>query len=339
MSEFYRMLTGITRECHPILATVIEGENAGEKAVLACGEFVEGAADFWQGLKADLMQVDKPQLLPGVEPRIFAEPLVGNPKLVLCGGGHIALPVAIMAKLCDFEVTVIDDREVFANRDRFQTADYVYCTDFADGLSRVPDDINTYHVIVTRGHEFDRICLNHILTHPRTYVGMIGSKRRVKLVKEIMEADGFSAEQFAEVHSPIGLSIGAESPAEIAVCILAEMIQIKSSLASGGGFLPVVQACLTGEDGTTGPKALVTLVQRHGSTPRQPGTKMAVLADGKMIGTVGGGKVEAQAQALALETIADGKCRSFCADMEGRPVVDEEDVIGGWVEVFIEPVR
>ena len=341
MTEFYCQLAELEKSCHPVLATVIDGPKAGTKAVLACGEYVNSPDEeaVWDSLKPILEQVNKPMLLPETEPRIFAEPLIGSPKLIICGGGHISLPVAIMAKLCDFEVTVIDDREIFANRQRFSTADNVYCEDFASGLAKVPDDINNYYVIVTRGHEFDRVCLNHILKHPHTYVGMIGSRSRVKMVKEVMLADGFSEQDLAAIHSPIGLNIGAESPAEIAVCILAEMIQIKNAFSAGGGFVQIVHDCLMDKDGSVGKKALATLVSRCGSTPRQPGTKMVVLSDGTMIGTVGGGKVEALAQAAAVRTITDGKCRNLVLDMEGKTVTDQSEVVGGWVEVFIEPVR
>lgn len=155
------------------------------------------------------------------------ENLYGKPHAVLCGGGHVSLALAKVLELMDFRITVVDDRAEFANRERFPRA-AVYCQDFASCLEEKEFGPNTYYIIVTRGHQADYTCLKRILRKPSAYVGMIGSGRKVALAFQRLRADGFSEEEMKRVHAPVGLSIGAQTPAEIAVSIAAEIIQEKN---------------------------------------------------------------------------------------------------------------
>jgi len=129
--------------------------------------------------------------------------------------------------MIEFDVTVIDDRPQYANRQHFPTADRVIAAPFAETLRTMPIDANTYIVLVTRGHAYDVESLLEVIDSPARYIGMIGSKRRIRAVFELLEREkGIPREKLARVFAPIGLDIGAETPAEIAICIISEIINL-----------------------------------------------------------------------------------------------------------------
>ncbi len=175
-------------------------------------------------------------VVPGGEVTLFFEVQSSPPHLIIAGAGHIAAPLAVMAKLCDFTVTVLDDRSQYAQRARFPTADRVIVGPFRSELQRLRGshpsfDARTCLVLVTRGHQYDVECLLEVLDDPLAYVGMIGSQRRIRAVFELLEREhNIPPAAFDRVHAPIGLDIGAVTPAEIAVCIMAEIINV---LANG----------------------------------------------------------------------------------------------------------
>lgn len=158
--------------------------------------------------------------------RVLIDPILPSPTLLIAGAGHIASALVKLGRLLDFRVVVLDDRPMFANRERFPEADEVIAADFRETLSRYPITQSTYIVLVTRGHEHDEECLRVVLHSPARYIGMIGSKRRVMVVFERVLRDGYDPELLARVHAPIGLDIGAVTPAEIAVAIMAEIIKV-----------------------------------------------------------------------------------------------------------------
>lgn len=169
---------------------------------------------------------------PGGSLTAFIEVQAQPPHLIVVGAGHIAVPLAAIAKISDFEVTVLDDRPQYAHQARFPTADRVVAGPFRPELAalrrgRPAFDPHTYIVLVTRGHQHDVECLLEVLDDPVAYIGMIGSRRRVAAVFDLLAAEqGIAAEKFDRVRAPIGLDIGARTPAEIAVCIMAEIINV-----------------------------------------------------------------------------------------------------------------
>ncbi|MGH7557626.1 MAG: XdhC family protein [Gemmatimonadota bacterium] len=170
--------------------------------------------------------------LPGEALEIYVERVAPPPELIVVGAGHIAQPLSRIGKLLGFRVVVIDDRPDFARRERFPEADRVIVADFADPFAEVAVGPRSHVVLVTRGHRYDYDCARALAragAEP-AYVGMIGSRRRVRAAFEQLAAEGFDREWLARIHAPIGLDIGAETPAEIAVAIGAEMI-----LAERGG--------------------------------------------------------------------------------------------------------
>jgi xanthine dehydrogenase accessory factor len=168
---------------------------------------------------------------PTGQVRVFVEVQAQPSHLVIVGAGHIAVPLASIARTCDFEVTVLDDRPQYAHPGRFPTATRVIAGPFRAELQKLRTqghlDNHTYIVLVTRGHQYDVESLLEVLDDPLAYIGMIGSQRRIRAVFELLEQEqGIDPAAFDRVYAPIGLDIGARTPAEIAVCIIAEIINV-----------------------------------------------------------------------------------------------------------------
>jgi xanthine dehydrogenase accessory factor len=151
--------------------------------------------------------------------------------LVVFGAGHVSMPTVELAAGVGFRVVVVDDRSEFANRERFAAAaDILVPKDFSSAVSMLSIDNDTFVVIVTRGHSFDKEVLAGTLRTDAGYIGMIGSRRKRNAIYAALKKEGFTDTDLARVHCPIGLSIGAESPEEIAVSIVAELIQHRAAL-------------------------------------------------------------------------------------------------------------
>src|SRR5947208_5365271 len=158
---------------------------------------------------------------------IFIEPFVPNPVLLIAGAGHIAAPLASLAHLMNFSVSVTDDRASFASRERFPTAKQLLVGDIESTLKNYPITPRTHIVLVTRAHAHDVQGLRAIIDSPATYIGMIGSQRRVWAVFKLLHEEGIPAEKLARVRAPIGLNLGGRTPEEIALCIMAEIIMLR----------------------------------------------------------------------------------------------------------------
>jgi xanthine dehydrogenase accessory factor len=157
----------------------------------------------------------------------FVELYLPSPRLLILGAGHIAQPLAKVAKLLDFEVVVLDDRAAFANRARFPDADEVLAADFATTLATYPVDRRTSIVLVTRGHQQDVAALRTLAYSDAPYIGMIGSKRRVWTVLKLLHDEGVPPEKLLRIYAPIGIDVEAVTPAEIAVAIGAELVKLR----------------------------------------------------------------------------------------------------------------
>lgn len=160
----------------------------------------------------------------------FALPVVRAGLVYLFGGGHVAQALSPVLAAAGFRVAVWDDREEFAGPARFPQAERFFCAPFEDVGARIrftPDD---YVVIMTRGHQADHTVLTQTLRSGVRYLGCIGSKRKLALSRERLLAEGFTAEEYARLHAPIGLRIGAETPAEIAVAVAAELIGVRAGV-------------------------------------------------------------------------------------------------------------
>ncbi len=159
--------------------------------------------------------------------KILFEPFGQQERLIVFGAGHIGHALAPMAAKAGFRVTVVDNRPEYASKDRFPDADKVIAGEYSDILSRLEFDPQTYMVIVTHSHKDDEEILNYCIHQPFAYLGVIGSKSKTLTMIKHLEEHGVDPDRLALIHSPIGLKIGAETPFEIAVSILAEIIAIR----------------------------------------------------------------------------------------------------------------
>jgi xanthine dehydrogenase accessory factor len=174
-------------------------------------------------------EAEEAGMMCGGDLEVFIEPILTTPALYIFGGGHISLPLSMIGKLLGFKIAVIDDRADFASAERFPKADILLADDFTKAFPKLKIDKTSYIVIVTRGHPHDELVLELALGTPAKYIGMIGSKTKVKTTYSHLLAKGVPKEKLDSVHSPIGLEIGAQSPEEIAVSILAEIVKVRRS--------------------------------------------------------------------------------------------------------------
>ena len=215
--------------------------------------------------------------------RVFAERFGAVPQLVVCGGGHVAAAVVRQAKLLDLPVLAIDDREEFARQLRAAGADTVLCAPFTQALQDLPGGAETYFAVLTRSHAFDLDCLTQILQKPAAYVGMMGSRGRAALVRRQLLEAGLDSQRVESICAPIGISIGAQMAAEIALSILAQIVQTKNARPQTEGYpIALLDAMVQAEKAHI-PAVLATIIARHGSTPRDVGAKMLILPDGSTV--------------------------------------------------------
>ena len=338
--ELYNVLNENLQQKSNILTTVLEGEAAGTRYFWADGELLgyTGTGEVNEELKTQITETPQSGIYEIEGQKFFIEHLKRQAHLVICGGGHVSQQVIELAGKVGFHVTVLEDRPYFADRAREAGADLVLCDAFEKSLQGIAGTPDTYFLVVTRGHRFDRACLEQILKKPYAYVGMMASRGRSALLKKQMAGDGFDRKALDEMHTPVGLSIHAETPEEIAVSIVAELIQIKNQTKKTAGYDSLLMEYLTGVKEPGQPKVLATIIARRGSAPRSIGTKMLVLGDGRIIGTIGGGCMESEVQHQCLRLLREEneKSRIVCADMTVSQAEDEGMVCGGTIDVFLE---
>ena len=199
---------------------------------LSTGSLIIGSEDAREVCE-DFSSLKKPLLtsMGKNEMPVFVYPIRPDDILYLFGAGHISTFVAPLAKMIGFKVIVIDDREEFANSERFQDVDEIMVQPFSEVLNGIEFTPSTYIVIVTRGHVHDRNILKGVIDKKTAYIGMIGSRRKKKIIFESLVEDGVHEKLLDRVHSPIGLDIGADTPEEIAVSIVGELIESRTSLS------------------------------------------------------------------------------------------------------------
>jgi xanthine dehydrogenase accessory factor len=195
-------------------------------------------AEVWQAAR-EVMESERPRTLSfdlnndpkfdtglvcGGTLEIFVEPVLPPAELYIFGAGHVAASLYKVARIAGFDITVVDDRETYANRERFPEAQQVIADDFDKATARLTPSESSYIVIVTRGHRDDMRVLRWAVQTPARYVGMIGSERKTITIFKELQQEGIPTQLFDRVHAPVGLDIGAVTPEEIAVSITAELI-------------------------------------------------------------------------------------------------------------------
>jgi xanthine dehydrogenase accessory factor len=166
-------------------------------------------------------------LICGGQMDVYIEPIEPAADLYLLGGGHVSMEVARIAQLVGFRVHVVDDREKFVNAERFPGADLIV-EDIAEWLGRASLPPSAFVVVVTRGHRYDHEAMRQLVHRPTRYLGLIGSRAKVVRIFEALAQDGADPASLTSVHAPIGLDIGAVTPAEIGVSIVAELVAVRS---------------------------------------------------------------------------------------------------------------
>lgn len=342
MGNLYELIKKSDANQKYLIATVVEGEHLGEKVFVALDKIVyeTGKSSFLkQHIKLILKQLET-AVITVEGNRIFCEILQPDKKLVICGAGHVSIPIIKIGLLADFSVSVIEDRFTFANDALRAGAKQVICEPFEQGLEKIEGDKNTYFVIVTRGHRYDQICLEEIIKKEHAYIGMIGSKVRVKKVKDQLAEKGVDIKKLERVHTPIGLNIRAETPVEIAISIMAEIVQEKNLKKQSSGYSKKILERLNAIEESSERKVMATIISRKGSAPREVGTKMLIYPDGRTVETLGGGCAEADIKIRALSMLSSEKEKSELqqVDMTGWQAEEEGMVCGGIIEVFLESI-
>ncbi len=193
------------------------------------GHLPEKLFDNYLEIQLSELDLKSPQIIKVGENKIFWEPVGQHSSVYIVGAGHIAQKLAPLTTLVGFRTIILDDRQEFISSDRFPTVDERHIlADFSNVFDTLKIDSQSYIVIVTRGHQFDKSVLGQALSTDASYIGMIGSRRKIKLTFESLINEGCDEKKLARVHSPIGLDIGAETPEEIAVSIVAELIKCRA---------------------------------------------------------------------------------------------------------------
>ena len=319
-------------------AWILEGENAGSAAV-----FRREMKGYFPVFREESFPEDAEQEICGIPPertgvlettggRVFLERLPGQKKLVICGAGHVAQSLIRLCRTLDYEITVTEDREEYAEKAREAGAHRVICRPFGEALDEMDGDFSTAFVIMTREHVHDMECLKRILGKNYAYAGMMGSRSRTAQIREELLAEGFDSGKTEALHMPIGLPIGSRTPEEIAVSVAAELISVLNASESGEGFPPGMAEELA----ATSRGVLAMIVEKNGEAPRKPGTKMLVRSDGSALGTIGGGSAEAAILRTAKKMIRDGERESRLIRISMKKGTM---YCGGEITVFLMPLE
>lgn len=266
-------------------------------------------------------------------------------RLIILGCGHISQPVCHIASMLGFSVAAVDDRLSFANYQRFPDAEKVVYDEFRSAIRGLEVNENDYICVVTRGHRWDGECLREILsgTHP-SYLGMIGSKRRIKGLYDELESEGFDRKILESINAPIGVSINALTPVEIAVSICGELVAHRRQDYSCKGRTVLEQTnvdrgLLEFIIDDEAPKALMMVLSTSGSTPAKSGAIMAIDKTGRNMGTIGGGCSEAEILTAARDAIGTGESFVTEIDMSNEVAEEEGMVCGGTMQVLVEDIE
>ena len=371
--EFYDILSELRTDRDQELVTVTGEEKTGWKLLLtdgkpaavfaadgsgaANGAAASDRADHPGDGMADAEQADRhadsevsesaADILAMPPQMLFREKL-GHPKhLVVCGAGYVGQGVIRLGRFLGWRVTAIDDRIDFCRLAEKAGADETIADDFTAALrsEAISYDLDTYFVVVTRGHRFDRECLLEIMKHETGYVGMMGSRARSARMKQTLLEEGIPEEMQQRLHAPIGLRIGAQTPEEIAISIVSEILAVRPDTARNQIPEDVLEGISSGGEGR---QVLATIVSRRGSTPRQAGTRMLIRRDWTTAGTIGGGCMEAEVIREALQLMAESglehstaercpyKAEIFQVDLTGRTGAQADMLCGGAMDVLLE---
>lgn len=305
---------------------VLIGENG---AVASIGELVLSDAEcellYGQKLTGTVELAEK---------QVLCEILYAEPRLVICGAGHVAEACVRIASILGLRTTVIEDRPEFIEKIREAGATEAICGPLQPTLRAYESNKDTYFLSMNRAHALDQECMEVILNKEYAYVGMLGGPKKINTLKANLEKKGIPARKWDGVHSPVGLSINAKTPQEIAVSIIGEIIEIKNENPVENTFTRELL-----DAASDSPAMMVTLVDNGGGSPRTKGTKMIVFSEDKRVGTIGGGLLEGTAQrraAALLESSAEWTVETIGLDDSNK--VDNGLACCGFATVLMERI-
>lgn len=315
--HYYQTLQQLLRIRDVERRTVVRGVHTGCEALFQNGELIAS-------LGSATINWDDDELL--------TEQLSSPLEVVIFGGGHVGLELAHLCVRLGLRHTIVDDRSEFCNQERFAHATLL-CLPFFEVFAKERGWTRPIFIIVTRGHDHDRLCLEHCLAMNHRYIGMIGSRTKVAHTFARLREQGVSQTQLDTVHAPIGLKIGAVTASEIALSIMAEVV---ASYRSGAQVVRL--------DGTLlalqGQRAhiAVRVISKSGSAPAEVGFTLALFEDGSTEGTIGGGMVEALAIEEAKRMASDDRIADHTSrfDLSTGEAASIGMVCGGKIEVLFQ---
>lgn len=360
MNLFRSLVNEVRNGRSATLATIVGGgepSDIGRQVLFdAEGNIVFAESDI--GAIIPYIRTLQPHLMThtigGRKMEVMMEPFGSQPTLLIMGSGHIAEYLAAMGSLLSYEIVIVDDRPEYANKITFPYASRIYCGTFHKVLEEVPYHSECYAVLATRGHQTDAICLERLLKTDISYIGMVGSKRKIRSIFSLLKERGTNPEMHTNIYAPVGIDMNSETPQEIALSILTEIQLIRfggtgrsfselkrvekiHTTASGRSRrdFRLLETLATAQD--TGKNfTLVSVIGSEGHVPRGVGSHMIVWEDGSTYGTIGGGRRESEIAALGRKALHTGSSFRQEADFGGR-YDTAEPVCGGRYTFFIKP--
>ena len=315
-SNFYKTIIEISENNtkNSFILTLTDEINTASKALVHTdhdGSIIldlvqdPGLEEYWRNL---LKKIDLGSLTyKDSESSVFIESLSPKIQIVVCGGGHVSQALSKLCRFMNYDMIILEDREEFGNTKRFPDAKKIIVDSFDTIFKNNTFDPNACFIIATRGHSHDALCLENIMRLDFMYAGMIGSRAKIQKTKNLMLSKGFSQEDFANIHTPIGLPLGGQTPEEIAVSIIAEIIQTINS--DHKSYLS--DTIKTSIIDSHSPLVLAKIINKKGSSPRGLGSQMLIRGDGSIADTIGGGTIEYLCIQDAVKLLGQDKPRPF----------------------------
>lgn len=335
-----------------VLMLCVSGAHKGDKLLVSentvVGENQILQDDFLKNHINDIEDLSGAGLVKIEDDEVFVIKASKHSRLIILGAGHVAKALVDIVKNLEFEVFVIDDRkELIDESERPENCDFI-CGDYKDIIAGLDERADDYYVCMTRGHRFDMECVRAILGRKHTYVGLMSSKFRAQKLRQDLVSEGYDIGKVNKIHSPIGLSIGAKSPYEIAVSVAGELIKHRYE---SGLAISIDDRIIGALDFTNCHKVICIIIDKRGSAPRLPGTTMVINEDGTIAGTIGGGIIEKNIIDKALDMINKAKEQGDAGarndivseivtqSVMAADVVDDGMLCGGKVTVYMELIR
>lgn len=365
-----RLLASLKQSEYAVLATVLDETFRGRRRLWSKAGLLGGLGAAWLDEAADTLVAS---LEPGAawlrcrltDPAnssnaitVMIEYFFPPDELIIFGGGYLSQALVGLGKQLNYRVTVLEDRPMFANRSLFPEADRIICDNFKRAVSGLSLGAWSSVVIMTRGHQHDMAILEALIERDIGYIGMVGSRRRAAITKQYFSERGIDPAYISRVHMPVGLAIGARTPAEIAVSIAAELIKERYEKASRILAAPAQPGVVLLDSGasdytprenmeifdrivqgdTNQGAVLAFIASTTGSTPRKAGAKMLLLADGGSAGTIGGGCVEGEVRRKAYEVRETRTAQMITYLLDNEAAAQQGMVCGGRMEILLLPV-